>query len=260
MNPPVDDTTISLTKMDIIGILAARNQFTRYLELCSRWSGNQYAELDRTVLPNPQRLMYYCPANFDDGLPIDFRSEDLRIKECIDTIRSRQLHYDMIFVDPWHQYETSMRDIRAAFALVDEGGLLLVHDCLPPNAEVARPTLASEERLGEITWCGATYKAYLDFVGYRDDLEYFTVDTDYGCGIIRKLPRNARWEKSLRALGVLFDTNTKRRTARDQNKRLWAQWRQLGDDFDGAFSFFDEHKRELLKLIAVDDFLKLKIG
>ena len=34
-------------------------------------------------------------------------------------------------------------------------------------------------------WCGVTYKAFLDFVLKRG-LNYLTVDTDYGCGIITK--------------------------------------------------------------------------
>ena len=246
---------ISLTKMEVIGILAVRNKFTRYLEVCSRWSGNRYAELDRSLLPNPQRLMYYCPDNFDDGLPIDFRSEDLKIKTCIDQIRSRNLSYDLIFVDPWHRYNTSLRDTRVAFDLLDERGILVVHDCLPPSAELARPTLTSEEKLGEIEWCGATYKAYLDFVGSREDLEYFTLDTDYGCGIIRKVPGLSRWKKSQQAMDALFDTDPKRRFARNQHEQLWARWRQFGNDFGSAYNFFEEHKRELTRMITVEEFL-----
>jgi len=33
------------------------------------------------------------------------------------------------------------------------------------------------------------YKAFLDFVIRSHAVEDFTVDTDYGCGVIRTLPR-----------------------------------------------------------------------
>ena len=35
-------------------------------------------------------------------------------------------------------------------------------------------------------WCGVSYKAFLDFVLSRNDLDYCTVDIDYGCGVIFK--------------------------------------------------------------------------
>ena len=36
-------------------------------------------------------------------------------------------------------------------------------------------------------WCGVSYQPYVDFISQRNDLAVYTVDTDYGCGVIRKL-------------------------------------------------------------------------
>jgi hypothetical protein len=36
-------------------------------------------------------------------------------------------------------------------------------------------------------WCGVSYRPYVDFISQRNDLAVYTVDTDYGCGVIRKL-------------------------------------------------------------------------
>jgi hypothetical protein len=118
--------------------------------------------------------MYNCPAGFDDGFAIEFRSESLDISRCLAEINRKRLRYDIILVDPWHEYDTSSRDLGVAFDLIDEGGILVVHDCLPPNAAVATPGFVPG------CWCGLTYKAYLDFVCGRRDLNYQTIDTDYG--------------------------------------------------------------------------------
>ena len=107
--------------------------------------------------------MYYCPAGYEDGLAIDFRTEGMNIGECISEISAKGLRYDIILVDPFHDYASSYRDLAAAFDLLDAGGMLVVHDCRPPNIAAATPEFIEGE------WCGVTYKAYLDFVFARPE-------------------------------------------------------------------------------------------
>lgn len=229
--------------MEIVGLLAARRGFTRYLELCTPTTGNYYRNLDRQVLPVAHRLMYNCPADFDDGMTIDFRSEGPDIGQCLAELSRKRLRYDIILVDPFHEYDTSYRDLCAAFDLIDDGGMLVVHDCLPPNAAMAVPGFI----VGE--WCGVTYKAYLDFVGGRRDLDYRTVATDYGCGIIQKLGRQSLWGRLLR------EPRSPQRPDPRRLELLWRQWREIGNDVDRSFGFFEKHKKELLRLISPDEFL-----
>ncbi len=238
-----------LSKMEIIGLLAAQHGFTRYLELCTSTTGNCYRNLDRRVLPAAHRLMYNCPASFEDGLVVDFRSESFDLSQCLAEIRGKGLRYDIILVDGFHEYNSSYRDLGVAFDLLDEGGMLVVHDCLPPNAAVAAPGCVPGE------WSGVTYKAYLDFV-YERRLDYCTVDTDYGCGIIRKLDRRSRWARVLRMIDTsFFDPSSQRRADRQQHKLLWREWRGIGNDFERAFGFLEKHKKDLLNLISSDEFL-----
>jgi len=242
MEPP-------LSKMEIINRLAARHGFTRYLELCSSKTGNFYRFLDRRALPTAHRLMYFCPADFNDGLAVDFRTEGMNIRECLSEISGRALRYDIILVDPFHDYASSYRDLAAAFDLLDKGGMLVVHDCRPPNIAVAGPEYIEGE------WCGVTYKAYLDFVFARR-LDYRTVDTDYGCGIIRKPDRRSRWTRLLRTAAAFPDRDPQRRSERRRFILLRQQWRDIGSDFDRAFSFFEKHQKQLLNLISPGEFLR----
>jgi hypothetical protein len=88
--------------------------------------------------------------------------------------------YDIVLVDPFHSYDCSMLDLLGAFCLVRAGGAIIVHDCNPDD-----PALVSSE-FQPGNWCGAPYETLADFVQPRQHLRAYTVDCDYGCGVIFK--------------------------------------------------------------------------
>jgi len=125
--------------------------------------------------------------------------------------------------------------LNCAFELLADGGALVVHDCLPPTELVASPTYT------EGHWAGVTYKAYLDFVLARDDLDYCTVDTDWGCGIIIKN----------RSLNFMTDASLSVRKS-----KLASDWFSIHHDDDKIlFSFFMQNHKQLLRLISAKTFV-----
>jgi hypothetical protein len=218
------------TKADIINFLAEVRPYRRYLEICTPTSGGRYVEIDRSKYQTCHRLMYQCPIGFSDGNNIDFRSPDLKLDDCIQQIHAKNLQYDVVFVDAFHEYETSLRDLRIAVGLIDEGGAVVVHDCNPPSEDVACPHFIPS------AWAGVTYKSYLDFVISREDLVYVTVDTDWGCGVIRR-------------------SDATQTTKRD-NHPVIEGWRRLGDDFHSAFHFLQANKKSLLNFVSLGEFLR----
>ncbi|WP_244604525.1 MULTISPECIES: hypothetical protein [Mesorhizobium] len=113
--------------------------------------------------------------------------------------------------------------------MVSPGGAVVVHDCLPPHRAAANPSFFDGE------WCGVTYKAYIDFVLGNPDLDYFTIDADYGCGIILKpIGIGAKIKNWLRARRV---------------RKLKGEWHAIGDDFDAAFDKLVTDKTRLLRLV-----------
>ena len=125
--------------------------------------------------------------------PIAFRSENQDISECVAELRRRDARYDIILVDPFHDYACSYRDIGLALLLLKDNGSIVVHDVLPPSAgEIISPTFVRG------SWCGVTFMAFIDFL-MKQDLQFRTVDCDFGCGIIRKMPRG---ERSVRRLAA----------------------------------------------------------
>jgi hypothetical protein len=171
-----------------------------------------------------------CPDGFDDGLAIDYRSTTLDISGCLKTISEEGRRFDIALVDSLHEFEPSWRDLLEGFRLIREGGTLVVHDCLPPRSEIAVPNYIQGE------WCGVSYQAYVDFISQRHDLAVYTVDTDYGCGVIRKLAEPS--PESATAAGA----------------QLLGDWRSKRDDPMEAFAFFQAHKQVLLNLITTDEF------
>jgi Methyltransferase domain len=224
-------------KLDIVQHMAAARQYRRYLEISTTTTGFRFTAAREAGFEDCVRCVYKCSEEFSDGEPIHFRSADLDISACVSAIGARGSSFDVVFVDPHHTYECSLRDLREAFALIADGGALVVHDCDPPTKRFAGPDFVPGP------WCGTTYKAFIDFVLGREDLEYCTVDTDFGCGVIIKRSSGPR----PRALPAADD-------ARPAGRQLIANWRAVGNNFDAAFDLFARERASLLQLVSVDSF------
>ena len=79
----------------------------------------------------------------------------------------------------------------------------------------------------------------------RRDLAYLTVDTDFGCGIIRKARPGA---------ASLFDGLIARWRETRERRLLVAAWRAVGDDHRAAWRLFEPNRGALLNLISVEAF------
>jgi hypothetical protein len=88
--------------------------------------------------------------------------------------------FDLIFVDPWHTYESSLRDIQLALTLLTEEGTLVVHDCYPTTPELAAPV----EKRPRATGWGRPIWRFLDVARARPELAHSVVDLDWGCGLL----------------------------------------------------------------------------
>jgi len=227
---------LTLKKYEIVHALAAKYNFQSYLELCTPTTGNYFHKIDRSKFKKSIRLMYNCPAEFDDGLPIDYRVSGLDIAPMSKAALGTKNSFDVCLVDSWHTYDHSLRDLKYAYELLTDGGALVVHDCLPPSLELASPDFKSGP------WVGLSYKAYVDFVLENGLTDYFTVDTDYGCGIIYKNRRQPFADQSQ-------NFGLRKNLAREQLAKA-------GRDYAKIYWVIIENKTPLLNLISVNEFLK----
>ena len=122
--------------------------------------------------------------------PVDFPLTSDAFFESIDNLRCARLplpedrKFDLIFIDGMHQAEQAWRDIENSLKHLRPGGIVMVHDCLPPNEHCA--TNACPQSLHAVTsryWPGSTWRA---FERYCRNGEYraFLIDGDSGMGVI----------------------------------------------------------------------------
>lgn len=217
-----------MRKYEIARMLARRYGYESYLEVCTPSTGGTFSLVDKKQFSRRMRLMYRRPLSFSDGERVDFSTQAESGEELFSELMKSGERFDLVFVDPWHTYISSLRDITFGLQLIKDDGVLLIHDCNPPNATCAEP----EYRAGE--WCGVTFAAYLDVVLFTSGIHYITVDSDYGCGIISKDHR----------LGHLYKSQPA--------TPLASQWQRL--NISQKYAFFDENRSQLLRLISTDTF------
>ena len=97
---------------------------------------------------------------------------------------------DIVFVDGLHTYEQSLRDVLHSFAVLQDGGLVLMHDCNPPTATAAFPAASMDDANNledyKGVWNGDVWKAVVHLRSLHADLEVFVLDCDHGVGVVRK--------------------------------------------------------------------------
>jgi len=90
---------------------------------------------------------------------------------------------DMIFIDADHSRESVLTDFNNYFPLVNENGLILMHDAYPMSEEMTSKG-----------YCGDGYKAIYELSLQRDTFELVTIPHHPGLAICRKRSKQLSWE------------------------------------------------------------------
>ena len=86
--------------------------------------------------------------------------------------------FDVAFVDGLHTYQQVRQDILNTFKCLNDGGVILMHDCLPRSyIEQAVPRMAT-------VWTGDVWKAAFD-LKQNPDIDFRVISVDYGVGIMK---------------------------------------------------------------------------
>lgn len=157
-----------MTRTDIINLFIEKYGYKSFLEIGTNNGMNL-----RKV--NAQEKVGVDPNPVPMGEPVTTH------KETSDSFFfSNTRKFDIIFVDGLHEAEQVYKDIKNALKYLNKGGTIVCHDMSPIqeiHQRVPRETMI---------WNGDCWKAFLQLRTERNDLEMFTVDTDWGCGVIRE--------------------------------------------------------------------------
>jgi hypothetical protein len=140
---------------------------------------------------------------------------------------------DIVFVDPWHTYDDSLRVLQLGYGMVSPGGYLVVHDCNPGQSEF---TVMLPEHCA-VCWCGDTWRAFVDFTANLPaDTEWWTLASDLGVGVIRaaECPPPAR------------------RGRRARPRSSFAPLVPSNLDVDEKWAWLEANREQALRLVSVE--------
>ncbi len=97
--------------------------------------------------------------------------------------------FDVVFVDGLHRYAQVVRDVENALKVLEPGGVILIHDCLPLNwaAQYVKPL--------QHAWNGDVWKAFVEIRTWPN-VDAATCMIDQGVGIVVPRPNGDRLELS----------------------------------------------------------------
>lgn len=98
-----------------------------------------------------------------------------------DFFASNDKKFDIIFIDGLHQYEQVRKDMLNSVEVLNDNGVILVHDCLPLNYKAQLPFPPGGD------WNGDVWKAFVE-MRTLDNIDSAVSLIDHGVGIIKKRP------------------------------------------------------------------------
>lgn len=92
--------------------------------------------------------------------------------------------FNLIFIDACHKFENVQNDLSNSWEVLQDQGLILLHDTYPPNKEY-------------LEHCQDAHKIheYLDMMQFGVNAEHVTLPFFFGLTIIRKYKRHLSWQQ-----------------------------------------------------------------
>ncbi len=195
-------------RTEVINYLIKKYNYVNYLEIGSAYKHNfDMVECEKKT-------------GVDPAYPADYHMTSDEFFRTIENIK-----YDLIFIDGLHRSEQVVKDFLNSVKHLNQGGIILLHDCLPSQEE---HQLRSRCKLvGD--WTGDVWKAVvaLKYKGYC----FETIDCDWGISV---------WE---------YD---------NYNGFIYSPADLEASYFKEKFTYeyFKENKKKLMNIISLEDFYR----
>ncbi len=164
---------------------------------------------------NPEDNFNYIKADkkysVDPGVeftpnPVDFKmtSDAFFLKLSKNEVLSKNIRFDVIFIDGLHFAEQVDRDIENALLYIKDDGFIVLHDCNPPTEFHARELPNYHNTPVFKNWTGTTWKAFLKW-RFCSSVNSCCINSDWGVGILSK---KYQIGKSIDFTNPFFEFNT----------------------------------------------------
>jgi len=194
-----------MLRYEIINKLIKFYNYESYLEIGSL-NGDNIKNIDCLTKDSIDPKLHWV-----DSVPTYEPTFKMTSDQFFNDENFKQLKWDLIFIDGDHEKEQVKRDISNCLSRLNEGGTIVCHDMCPEREEQLLPR-----------YCNDSWQAFAHYRTTNKNLEMYVVETDCGCGVIRK-----------------------------GNQTLYSG--QINSDWN----FFVTNKKSILNTITVEEFLKL---
>lgn len=170
----------------------SRSEIINYL-LSLNKNPNSYLEIGvRNPAHNFSHIQATNKYSVDPGMefklnPVDFKmTSDTFFKKLSNCeILSKDIKFDVIFIDGLHLAEQVDRDITNSLKHIKDDGFIVLHDCNPPTEWHARERYSYWYTPAQHFWNGTTWKAFLKW-RCSPLVNSCCIDSDWGVGILSK--------------------------------------------------------------------------
>ena len=149
------------SRFDIINRIIEKKKFESYLEIGCQSDVN----FSKIIIKNK--------------IGVDPQSGGTHRMTSDDFFKQNKSTFDLIFIDGLHVYEQVLKDIENSLKVLNENGVILIHDCLP--AKIWHQTIPQTHS----SWNGDVWKSIVKS-RTRIDIDTYTIEADQGLGLILK--------------------------------------------------------------------------
>ncbi len=160
------ELTNYMRRRDVINTLIKANGYKSYLEigLYNPAHNFDYIKCDKKESVDPE-VTKYCKPTYA------MTSDDF--------FTQNKKKYDIIFIDGLHHHKQVFKDVTNSLKVLNEGGTIVMHDCIPTSEAMQTvPRIQGE-------WTGDTWKAAVK-IAAMGGVKAIFVNTDYGVGVVVK--------------------------------------------------------------------------
>jgi len=144
-----------------------------YLEIGVRnGDGFHQIKAPRKIGVDPDRQNYTEKYN---EIYYEQKSDDFFAQEADILFTNNKI--DIALVDGLHEFQQALKDIINIFKYISENGYIFIHDCNPPTEK-------HESTRDGSNWNGDVWKTLLYLKKHHPELKYFTLDCDFGVGVV----------------------------------------------------------------------------
>jgi hypothetical protein len=186
-----------MNRIELIQAIFSKTELEYYLEIGCR-KGRSFLPIKakhKMVVDPAFAIPFYRKWKW--GIKVPENANNQYFEETSDVFFTKRANLikqlDVVLVDGLHTYRASLLDALNSLKYLNKDGIIIFHDCLPPNKAAAMPTelFPTKKEKHSILgwtneWCGDVYKTIIYLrKAFPEVLDALVVNTDYGLGILR---------------------------------------------------------------------------